>query len=150
MTIVEPYDSAKDVVTWLQAHGFSGFTEQPFEGLMGDYKPLRFDVWLPDYNTCIEVDGQQHYQACRNDNIEAFLKKREYGRRKEFYCLQHGIRLVRIVFDELPYLDRTLAFLIREKDEREKGSKKHSNSGTVKYFQNRYVYQKEQITSKIQ
>ena len=119
--LVDNFDSADIVKKWLIEHGFSGWTEQSFEGLMGDYNLLRFDIWLPDYNTCIEVDGQQHYQACKNDSIEAFLKKREYGRRKEFYCLQHGIRLVRIVYDELNYLDRTLKFLLDEKEARLQG-----------------------------
>lgn len=120
--MVPNFDSATIVKQWLIDRGFSGYTEQTFEGLVGYYEPLRFDIWLPDYNTCIEVDGQQHYQARYNENIAAFLKKREYARRKEFYCLEHRIRLVRIVYDELPYLDVTLGFLLREK-----ASKKNNN-----------------------
>ena len=115
------YDSATRVKQWLIEHGFSGYTEQAFEGLIGYYQPLRFDIWIPDYNLCIEVDGQQHYQARYNDSILDFLKKREYGRRKEFFCLQHGLRLVRIVWDELPYLDATLEFLIQERNQRLNG-----------------------------
>jgi very-short-patch-repair endonuclease len=113
------FDSAQIVIQWLQNHGFTGFKEQAFQGLMGDYTYLRFDIWIPDYNLCIEVDGQQHYQACKNDSIEAFLRKREYARRKEFYCLQHGMRLVRVVYDELNYLDQTFAFLLQEKEDRQ-------------------------------
>lgn len=112
------FDSAQVVVKWLQDHGFTGFTEQAFVGLIGDYNPLRFDIWIPDYNLCIEVDGQQHYQSRYNDSIEAFLRKREYARRKEFFCVQHGIRLVRVVYDELNYLDQTFAFLLKEKEDR--------------------------------
>ena len=26
-----------------------------------DINPLPFDFYLPDYNTCIEYDGQQHF-----------------------------------------------------------------------------------------
>lgn len=111
------FDSKDIVIQWLVKNGFTGWTETSFEGLVGDCNiPLRFDIWLPDYNLCIEVDGQQHYQARKNDSVAAFLKKREYGRRKEFYCLQHGIRLVRIVWDELSYLDVTLGFLIQERN----------------------------------
>lgn len=120
--IDDGFDSSNEVVQWLKNHGFSGYTEQAFEGLMGDYTYLRFDIWLPDYNLCIEVDGQQHYQACKNDNIEAFLKKREYARRKEFFCLQHGIRLIRVVYDELGYLDQTFAFLLKEKEARSRNN----------------------------
>ena len=108
------YDSADIVVEWLKKHGFSGYTEYSFSDLKGDYFPLRFDIYLPDYNLCIEVDGQQHYRACRNDSVDAFLKKREYARRKEAYCFNHNIRLIRIVYDELNYLDQTLDFLLKE------------------------------------
>lgn len=105
------FDSATVVVNWLLQRGFTVCVEQEFEGLMGDYENLRFDIWLPHYNTCIEVDGQQHYQLCKNDSLEAFLKKREYGRRKELFCSKHGLLLVRIVYDELNHLDQSLKFL---------------------------------------
>lgn len=112
------FDSAEIVIQWLKDHGFNGYKEQAFEGLMGDCTFLRFDIWLPEYNLCIEVDGQQHYQSRYNDSVEAFLRKREYARRKEFFCVQHGIRLVRVVYDELNYLDQTFAFLLKEKEDR--------------------------------
>jgi len=107
------FDSSVFVAQWLTEHNIKYTQEQPFEGLYGDYDYLRFDLWLPDFNICIEVDGQQHYQARHNDSIEDFLKKRDYGRRKELFCMQHGIRLIRIVYDELNYLDRTLGFLLQ-------------------------------------
>lgn len=109
------FDSADRVAQWLANNNIQFTREQTFVGLMGDYDYLRIDLWLSEFYTCIEVDGQQHYQARKNDNIAAFLKKRDYGRRKEFYCLQHGIRLVRVVWDELEYLDRTLGFLLVER-----------------------------------
>lgn len=109
------FDSADRVAQWLVNNQILFTREQTFVGLMGDYEMLRMDLWLPEFCTCIEVDGQQHYQARRNDSIADFLRKRDYGRRKEFYCLQHGIRLIRIVWDELEYLDRTLGFLLVER-----------------------------------
>lgn len=108
------YDSLTRVTQWLQKNKIEYTTEQRFEGLMGEFGYLRFDIWLPYYNIVIEVDGQQHYQAKRNDSIESFLKKRDYGRRKELFCLQHGMRLIRLVYDELPYLDRILGFLLTD------------------------------------
>jgi len=107
------FNSADIVSKWLADHGYEHTREQAFEGLMGYYDYLKFDIYLPSCNVCIEVDGQQHYQAKHplNPSIEDFLKKREYARRKELFCTQHGIYLVRIVWDELDYLDRTLAFL---------------------------------------
>lgn len=106
------FDSATIVDQWLTAHGIEHTYDQPFEGLFGDHDYLRFDLWLPNHRICIEVDGQQHYQARFNDSIEEFLKKRDYGRRKERFCLKYGILLIRIVYDELPYLDKILGFLV--------------------------------------
>lgn len=112
------FDSAAIVSQWLTDHNIPHTREQRFEGLKGDYDYLRFDIYidLETLKICIEVDGQQHYRACCNDNIEAFLKKRNYGRRKEWFCHEHGIFLMRIVYDELPYLDQILNWILVLKD----------------------------------
>ena len=109
------YDSSVIVQQWLRDHHIPFTTEQSFEGLMGDYNYLRFDIYLEQYRMCIEVDGQQHYKIDRtvNADVNAFLKKRDYARRKEWFCYQHGIFLMRLVWDELPYLDQILGFLIQ-------------------------------------
>lgn len=114
-TVIPVYDSKIQVTQWLDKYNIPYTTEQEFPGLNGYYGPLRFDIYLPNHRMCIEVDGQQHYLACKNDNIEAFLKKREYARRKEKFCLDHSIRLIRFVYDELPYLDRVLGSILNVK-----------------------------------
>lgn len=109
----DDYDSSIIVQNWLKDHNIPFTTEQTFEGLVGQSGAhLRFDIYLEQHRMCIEVDGQQHYRACKNDNVNAFLKKRNYGRRKEWYCHQHGLFLLRLVWDELPYLDQILNFLL--------------------------------------
>lgn len=60
---------------------------------------LRFDFYLPDYNCCIEYDGEQHFQE-----VEFFkysLKNvQERDQIKNQYCESNNIKLIRI-----PYWD---------------------------------------------
>lgn len=51
---------------------------------------LRFDVYLVDLNTLVEIDGEQHY----TDHI--YKKDNNYDRIKEQYARDHGIPLHRI------------------------------------------------------
>lgn len=58
---------------------------------------LRFDFYLPDYNCCIEYDGEQHYKEVSicGDSLE----DRQYrDRLKDEYCLKKHIHLIRIPF----------------------------------------------------
>lgn len=60
---------------------------------------LRFDFYLPDYNCCIEYDGEQHYKEydfCR-DSLE---ERQERDNIKNQYCENNSIKLIRI-----PYWD---------------------------------------------
>ena len=71
-----------------------------------DEIPLPFDFYLPEYNICIEYDGEQHYENGR-------FKWRENGKRKnsfrttklhdaikDEYCSTHKIPLIRIPYWE--------------------------------------------------
>ena len=45
----------------LQENSIKYDVEHSFDDCLYKNK-LRFDFYLPDYNTCIEYDGEQHYQ----------------------------------------------------------------------------------------
>jgi len=79
--------------------------EKIFPGLVGIYgKPLRFDFYLPQFNVCIECDGIQHreYTPGLHRSIEDFHRQIEYDQRKEKFCKEKGIRLIRIsTFSEI-------------------------------------------------
>lgn len=63
--------------------------------------PLPFDFYLPDYNTCIEYDGEYHYKAIGFFGGEEKLKNtQERDAIKTKYCEDNNIKLVRI-----PYWD---------------------------------------------
>lgn len=64
-----------------------------------DIKPLPFDFYLPDYNTCIEFDGQQHYtKEAFNKTDEDFQDRIKKDNIKTQYCKDNNIKLIRIPY----------------------------------------------------
>lgn len=64
-------------------------------------KPLPFDFYLPEYNTCIEYDGEQHFKP-----IDIFGGAKEFYERvkrdkiKTDYCVANNITLIRIPYSQ--------------------------------------------------
>lgn len=67
---------------------------------------LRFDFFLPQYNSCIEYDGQQHFlEFVRKyssgwNNLITYEQNHKRDLIKDSYCKEHNIFLLRI-----PYYD---------------------------------------------
>lgn len=60
-------------------------------------RALPFDFYLPEYNTVIEVHGQQHYYE--NEMFDQSLKERQrLDSIKKNYCIDHDIKYVEIPF----------------------------------------------------
>lgn len=94
----------KEVEHWLQSHNIM-FTEQKrFVGCRGKVKPLPFDFYLPELNTCIEYQGKQHYLKESRFYSEELLQNDE---RKAQHCLDNNIRLIVI-----PYWENVNDYLI--------------------------------------
>ncbi len=69
-------------------------------------RKLPFDFYLTNLNTCIEYDGQQHFEEWRMSDIN-LAKNKLNGIKfrdniKTEYCLKKDIKLLRIKFDENP------------------------------------------------
>lgn len=64
--------------------------------------PLPFDFYLPDYNTCIEYDGEQHFKERLNGfyTKEKLKELKNRDKIKTDYCNNNNINLIRI-----PYID---------------------------------------------
>lgn len=64
-------------------------------------KRMRYDFYLPNYNTCIEYHGRQHYEPVDifggEDGFE-LTKKRDKIKRQ--YCIDNNITLIEIKYDE--------------------------------------------------
>lgn len=68
--------------------------EYYFRGLYNTTKThlLFFDFYLPDYNLCIEYDGEQHFSENKPQ------RQRENDFLKNTYCTKNNIHLLRISY----------------------------------------------------
>ena len=90
--------NVKTILTKLNINFVSEYSDIK---LTGRIKPLHFDFYLPDYNICIECQGQQHYQEVEFfGGEEQFKLQQEYDSLKRDYCKSHNIKLI-----EIPYWD---------------------------------------------
>ena len=79
-------------------------------------RSLRFDFYLPDYNCCIEFDGQQHFiptSFTSNKLVktmgENFKNIQIRDTIKNNFCLKNNINLLRINFKQLKEVDNILS-----------------------------------------
>ena len=84
----------------LDKYDIKYFKQFKFEGCKNK-RQLPFDFYLPDYNTCIEFDGIQHFEI--NDywggkyNLE---KIQNNDNIKNNFCKESNIKLIRIKYNE--------------------------------------------------
>lgn len=72
-----------------------------------DKIPLIFDFYIPNYNLCIEFDGEQHFKKVNwtgkmaEEQMEENLKSNQLRDKiKNDYCKNNKINLLRIKYDE--------------------------------------------------
>jgi len=64
-------------------------------------KKLYFDFYLPNYNTCIEYDGLQHFKIIKQFGGEKeFINIQNRDKIKNEYCKNNNIHLLRIKYNE--------------------------------------------------
>ncbi len=99
------YKSMKEIENILNKYNIDNLREYRFNDCR-NIKPLPFDFYLPDYNTCIEYDGEQHYKALdfygigKEEAKKRFEEGKERDRIKDQYCKNNGIKLIRIPYWE--------------------------------------------------
>lgn len=90
----------KDIKKYLNIHNISYIPQYRFKDCKYK-KPLSFDFYLPQYNTCIEYQGEQHYRVVDffggKDEFELRKKRDEIKRN---YCYSNNIRLLYISYRE--------------------------------------------------
>ena len=60
---------------------------------------LPFDFYLPDYNVCIEYDGEQHYYPIEYfGGIKSFEYRKNNDKIKNTYCKNNNINLIRFSY----------------------------------------------------
>lgn len=63
-------------------------------------RALPFDFYLPDYNTCIEYNGKQHYLYNGYFGEDSFKLTQETDNIKRNFCSLNNIKLIEIKYDE--------------------------------------------------
>lgn len=62
-------------------------------------RSLPFDFYIPQYNVCIEYDGEQHYRAVKHwGGEEKLLNQQLNDEIKNKYCEDNNITLIRIPY----------------------------------------------------
>ena len=102
---------------WLTEKGYN-FIKEWSHPECRDVKVLRFDYFLPDFNACIEYDGEQHFRlgpwGHDEEDIQfRFIKGRRRDAIKSLWCIDNSVRLVRVTSKtKLKKIDAHLASII--------------------------------------
>lgn len=88
------------ISTWLENKNINFIPQKKFDGCKYKNK-LPFDFYLPNYNICIEFDGEQHVNGWhlsknKEKDLELIKIKDEI---KNIYCISNNIRLIRIPYN---------------------------------------------------
>ena len=112
----------KIIRVWLEKRGISYEYDTRFDDCRNVY-PLPFDFYILSFNALIEFDGKQHFEPSRftfrgskpiiteEDKIEAEenLKLNQLRDKiKTQYCVDKGIRLIRIPYTEIDNIEEIL------------------------------------------
>ena len=80
-------------------------------------RKLKFDFYLPDYNSCIEFDGLYHYKIIKNKQNSEQLKSTQLRDQiKNEFCKQNNIKLLRIPYWETKNLLQIIKNLLNEQN----------------------------------
>lgn len=87
-----------------------------------DILPLPFDVYLLEYNVCIEYDGMQHFQPIEYfGGVSSFETTRRHDKIKSEYCNKNNIELWRINYQD-NVEEKLMTFLSKYIDDKIKDS----------------------------
>lgn len=90
----------KQIRLFLENKKITFIPQHTFEECKNE-KYLPFDFYLPEYNTCIEFDGLQHFKPIEYFGGEKKLKiTKLHDQIKTNYCLKNNIKLIRIRYNE--------------------------------------------------
>lgn len=97
------------IYTYLEDHNINFDSQKRFDDCKHK-QLLPFDFYLPDYNVCIEYQGEQHYKPVdfsytpTEESKQKAIKKFEDGQKrdkvKKDYCQEKGIYLLEISYKD--------------------------------------------------
>ena len=104
----------------LSEHSFTYISQYTFDDCKNIFC-LPFDFYLPDYHTCIEYDGEQHFKE--KSGMFDYKTQHRHDLIKNKYCFEHNIPLIRIPYNaEYNFNDlilETTRFLLTPQNEKE-------------------------------
>lgn len=90
----------KRIKSFLDKNNINYIPQMKFEGLK-DKDYLKFDFYLPDFNTCIEFQGVQHKKPIEQFGGEnGFRILQKHDQMKKDYCNNNSIKLVEIWYTQ--------------------------------------------------
>jgi hypothetical protein len=95
----------------LKKHKIDIITEKTFDDCINPVTKNRlyFDFYLPEYNKCIEVDGQQHDSPIKFFGGEDAYKNLKFRDDiKNEYCKNNNIPLLRIKYKDINNIDKII------------------------------------------
>ena len=82
----------------LSKHHIKYIRQKSFDNCKYKHK-LLFDFYLPDYNLCIEYDGEQHFHHINYLGVKnKFLLGKKRDKIKDDFCRENNIKLLRIPY----------------------------------------------------
>ena len=91
---------ARIIENFLTSHSIKYEKEYRFQDCKFK-KELPFDFYLPDYNTCIEYDGEQHFRPLKHWGGEkSFQIRKTRDKIKDNFCKENNIKLLRISYKQ--------------------------------------------------
>lgn len=88
----------RKICQYLDKHNIKYIREKRFNNCR-DIRSLPFDFYLPEYNICIEYDGEQHNKSIEYfGGISSFNRLVKHDNIKNKYCVDNGISLLRIPY----------------------------------------------------
>lgn len=112
-----PSKGEVDISLFLDSNGIKYYREWklPNEYLFNRRKYVLADFYLPDYNTVIEYNGQQHYFHVSwfgGKDVFEMQQERDYGLR--LYCKEHGINLIEISYKDNSKIKEILGVKVKK------------------------------------
>jgi len=97
------------VEQWLKEKNIKFVSQKRFKNCRGKKLPLPFDFYLPEYNTCIEFDGEQHFEPVKRfGGLLSFQRTQLHDNIKTRYCLENNISLLRIPYNKIKKIEKIL------------------------------------------
>lgn len=88
----------KTLFDYFRKEGIKFITQKTFDDCR-DKGLLKFDFYLPEYNLCVEYDGQQHFEPVEyfggDIGFEATQRRDQV---KDLYCINNDIDMIRIPY----------------------------------------------------